>query len=126
LRKYETIFILKSNVSDGDVQSYTESVKNLIEKNNGIIQKIENWGKKKLAYEIKKEKFGHYLVITFDSNPEFISILDKSFRLNENILRHLIVFRYEPEEKKEKGKSQKEVSSWEAAEDKAAVNPDLT
>ncbi|MFQ5559890.1 MAG: 30S ribosomal protein S6, partial [Nitrospinota bacterium] len=69
LRKYETIFILKPNLNEADAKQHVETVKALITDNGGTVTSVEEWGKKKLAYEIKKEKYGNYVFIVFEAIP---------------------------------------------------------
>ncbi len=107
MRKYETIFILKPDLNDEEVKPHVEKVKNIIEKNGGEILAVDDWGKKKLAYEIKKQKYGRYLYISFNADPGTISQLDKNFQINENVLRHLnVVLERETEGRKESGESE--------------------
>ena len=60
MRKYETIFILDPDLEEEQAQSVIEKVKGIITQTNGEILKVEDWGKRKLAYEVKKKPKGHY------------------------------------------------------------------
>jgi small subunit ribosomal protein S6 len=120
VRKYETIFIIVTNLNEADTKAQIEAVKKFITDNQGTIVTVEDWGKKKLAYEIKKEKYGNYVFVTFDSEPKLVAPLDRFLRLNENIIRHLVVIRQEGNSAVINDKDNTNISSWEVAEGKAA------
>jgi small subunit ribosomal protein S6 len=88
---YESIFIARPSLLDEDVAKMTEKVKGVIEQGGGKIQKIENWGKKKLAYEVQKEKKGTYVFLFFQSDGKVISELDRAYRLDDAIMKYLTV-----------------------------------
>ncbi|MBI2876907.1 MAG: 30S ribosomal protein S6 [Candidatus Tectomicrobia bacterium] len=88
---YETIFILKPDLNEGEIEEGINRVKDLITKYNGEISKVENWGKKRLAYQIQRNRFGHYVFITFRGTSSLISELERHYKLNENILRSLMI-----------------------------------
>lgn len=92
MRSYETIVVIKPDLPDEEVGKIYQNIKNYLEKNNCQLIKEENWGKRKLAYEIKKYKEGLYYYIKYNaSNYNIPSGLEKSFNLNENILRYISV-----------------------------------
>jgi len=88
---YESIFIARPSLLDEDVAKVTERVKGVIEQGGGKVQKIENWGKKKLAYEVQKEKKGTYVFLFFQSDGKVISELDRAYRLDDAIMKFLTV-----------------------------------
>ena len=63
----------------------------MISKNNGKIIKIERWGKKRLAYQVKKSKQGIYILIQHESEPKTITELRNGYKLTENILRYQVI-----------------------------------
>jgi small subunit ribosomal protein S6 len=89
---YESMVILSGRLENQEVEQEIEKVKNLIESGNGTLHSVERMGKRRLAYEIRKEWDGHYLVLHFIDEPDRIATLQRAFRLNEAVLRH-IVFR---------------------------------
>lgn len=91
MHSYETIFILKPSLGAETVKGYADKVKDLITGNGGSIETFEDWGEKKLSYPIKKQKYGHYILVAFKSKPEFVARLEKSYLLNEDIIRHSIL-----------------------------------
>ncbi len=91
MHSYETIFILKPSLGVETVKGYADKVKDLIIGDGGSVESFEDWGEKKLSYPIKKQKYGHYILVVFKSNPEFVARLEKSYLLNEDIIRHSIL-----------------------------------
>ena len=90
MNKYETVMILDCNISEEDRKNAIEKIKNYIEK-NGEIRKIEDMGKRKLAYEVKKNKEGYYYIIEFTTNPENIAELERIYRITDEILKFIVV-----------------------------------
>jgi len=93
LNKYEGIFILKGDLVDKKLEEEYSKVETAIQKHEGRIEKSERWGKKKLAYGIKRFREGFFLYLTFEAMPKSIKPLQELFKLNNNILRTQIVRR---------------------------------
>jgi small subunit ribosomal protein S6 len=88
---YESIFILRPSLADEDIQKTLDKVKSTVEKSGGTIERLENWGKKKLAYEVKREKKGVYVQLNFHGNGTAVSELERLFRLEDAIMKFLTV-----------------------------------
>ncbi len=88
---YENIFILSPELDDNAVESALERVKNVILKNGGEILKTENWGRKKLAYDLKKQNKGVYLFLVFKSPSSAISELERFYKVLEPLLKFMVV-----------------------------------
>jgi small subunit ribosomal protein S6 len=91
MRKYETIFILHPSLDEEAVKANIEKFKGVIENGGGTIENVDFWGKRKLAYEIKKVNDGFYTLINFEANPELPKELDRIFRITDGVIRHIIV-----------------------------------
>ncbi len=91
LRTYEALYIANPELEEADIQAIAESVEKLVTDNGGAIVRSEIWGKRKLAYIVKKFTEGHYILLRFDAEPEFVKKLEAHFRLSETIFRFLIV-----------------------------------
>ncbi|OFI05384.1 30S ribosomal protein S6 [Clostridium acetireducens DSM 10703] len=91
MKKYETIFIVKPSVDEETVNSVIDKFKGIIENDGGVIENVDFWGKRKLAYEIEKFNEGYYTLINFSSNPELPKELDRIFRITDSVIRHIIV-----------------------------------
>jgi len=87
MRKYETIFILDPDLEEGVTQSAIEKIKGILTQGNGEIHKVEDWGKRKLAYEVKKKSKGHYILIHFSGTPALLSELERNFRVMDAVIK---------------------------------------
>jgi small subunit ribosomal protein S6 len=87
MRKYETIFILDPDLEEEQAQSAIEKVKGIISQNNGEILKSEDWGKRKLAYQVKKKTKGHYILLHFIGSPTLVSELERNFRVMDAVIK---------------------------------------
>ncbi|MEW6685132.1 MAG: 30S ribosomal protein S6 [Candidatus Edwardsbacteria bacterium] len=91
MRHYETVFILDSKLDENSVEKEITKVKELVQFQKGEVVKIDKWGRKRLAYEIKDRQEGYYVVINFTSSPERLNELERNFKLNDLVLKHIIV-----------------------------------
>ena len=87
---YETVIVLSVKNGDDAVQALVEKFKALIEK-NATLQSIDEWGKRKLAYLINKESEGYYVLVNFESTPEFPAELDRIYKITDGVLRSIII-----------------------------------
>ncbi|AKN33119.1 30S ribosomal protein S6 [Clostridium carboxidivorans P7] len=91
MRKYETIFILHPSLDEEAVKANVEKFKGVIENGGGVVDNVDAWGKRKLAYEINKIGEGTYTLINFSAGPELPKELDRVFRITDTVIRHIIV-----------------------------------
>ncbi len=91
MRKYETLFIIHPSLDEEAVKTTVEKFKGVIENGGGVVDNVDFWGKRKLAYEIKKVNEGSYVLINFSADSELPKELDRVFRISDSIIRHLIV-----------------------------------
>ncbi len=91
MREYESIFILRPNLKESDIDIEIGKVVELVEKDRGKVISVDKWGMKKFAYKMKKEREGFYTLIRFSSKSSFIKSFDSNLKLNENILRHIVI-----------------------------------
>lgn len=92
MNKYEVLFIISPTIDEEQVKANVEKFSNLISE-NGELEKVEEWGKKKLAYEVQDQKEGYYVLMNFSANPDFPAELERNFKITEDILKYLIVRR---------------------------------
>lgn len=90
MRKYEAMFIVKPEVEEEKRNELIEKFKGIIA-NDGEIEEVNEWGTKKLAYEINKFKEGYYVLITFKANTDLPKELERNFRINDNIIRYIVI-----------------------------------
>jgi len=88
--KYETVALFNTKLGDEAIAANVEKFKTLIA-NNGTIVKVDEWGKRRLAYPIEDETEGFYILIEFESSPEFPAELDRIYKITDGVLRSLIV-----------------------------------
>lgn len=91
MNKYETIFIISENCSEEQINNAIELIKTKIECFSKRPIKIENLGKKKLAYEIRKNSCGTYVVINFETESENIQELERIYRITEEIIKFITI-----------------------------------
>lgn len=90
MNKYESVVIVNPNLEE-------ESIKNLIKKfsdlinTDGNVTSVEEMGKRKLAYEIRKQKEGFYIVIKFEAKPELIAELERNYRITDEVIKFIVV-----------------------------------
>lgn len=91
MTKYEIMFIVKSTLDETALSNITKEVQSLINNGNSKVIEFKDMGRKKLAYPINKEISGFYYLINAEATNEVIGEFDRKLRINENILRHLIL-----------------------------------
>jgi small subunit ribosomal protein S6 len=91
VKKYELIFILKADGSEADMESRIVRAREIIGAHGGEVTQENHWGVRRLAYEIEYETRGNYMFLKFKSEGTVVAELDKFLRLDDQVLRHLIV-----------------------------------
>ena len=90
MNKYESVIIVNPNVDEAGLKALEEKFTGLINE-NGKVESVENMGKKRLAYEIKKFKEGTYMLFNFESNPDSIKELERVYRITDDIIKFIVV-----------------------------------
>jgi len=90
MQKYEGAFILLSNLEEEVRKAEIEKVKNIITERQGTIEKVNEWGQRRLAYEIDKKRDGYYVIINFTSNADSVNEVDRICKISDNFIRHMI------------------------------------
>jgi small subunit ribosomal protein S6 len=91
LRDYEVLYIVRADLDDDKVQDVVKRVNTLIERSGGAAERTNIWGKRKLAYEVKHQKDGSYVLQDFRIDQGRIPELEAALKITEEVLRHLIV-----------------------------------
>ena len=91
MNKYELAVVLRPDLDEEVKAAEMQKVQNLITRFGGVIEKIDDWGKKRLAYEIQKVNEGFYSFITFDAESSAPAEIESRMRIMENVLRYLII-----------------------------------
>lgn len=94
---YETIFVLHPEMTEEDVETSVQSTVQLLEGKGAEIIRIDRGGKRRLAYVMRKQRYGYYTLVHFRATPEPLPELERMYRLNERVLRYLTI-RFDKEE----------------------------
>ncbi len=86
---YESAVLINASLEDDQIGNITNRIKETISSSGGEIVEIEDWGRKRLAYVVKKSKIGYYLIFRYNSSPDIVSKLERFFQLDESVLRYL-------------------------------------
>jgi small subunit ribosomal protein S6 len=92
-REYELVYVVRPDVADADVEAIRERTSRIIGERKGHVLRVDDWGKRKLAYEIQKFNKGHYVLFNFLSDPEVVNEVERTLRIDDTILRFLTVKR---------------------------------
>ena len=87
MRYYETLFLINPNLADEDYGDIVTKLNDLIEKNKGVIIKVEEWGKKTLAYEVKNFDKGYYVLLQHCGEPDILAELKRSLKTDDRVLK---------------------------------------
>jgi len=90
-RQYELVYILPADTTDQQVAELHEQVESVVTRMHGAIEKTENWGRKRLAYEIAHQKEGVYVLEVINGSGELMKELDRRLRVIDQVIRHMIV-----------------------------------
>lgn len=90
MREYELVVIVQPDLDDTALKDVVEKVKSWITEAGGTIVKVDFWGKKKLAYIIRKQKEGHYVLIRAQMDPAYGATLERNLRFTEPVMRFLL------------------------------------
>jgi small subunit ribosomal protein S6 len=96
MREYESVFVLNPSVDEAQVDVELGKIKEFLASRNSEVTEIQKWGRRKLAYEVKKNREGIYTLIRFQADSNVPTELDRRYRLNENMLRYLTVLYERP------------------------------
>jgi small subunit ribosomal protein S6 len=88
---YETVLIARNDVTQQQVEQIAADIQTELETDGGAVKKNEYWGLRSLAYRIKKNRKGHYLLLGLDAQPAFVSEMERKLGLNEDVLRFMTI-----------------------------------
>ena len=90
MNKYESVIIINPSVEEEGMKTLIQKFTDSIDK-DGKVEKVEELGKKRLAYEVKKNKEGYYVVFYFDANPQAIAELERNYRITDEVIKFIVV-----------------------------------
>jgi len=108
MRVYEELFIVKPDTAEEDVDSFVEQLKTLITSAKGTIDKVDNWGVRKLAYRVSKYAEGRYILIQFSSSPDAVKEIERRLRVTDSVIKFITVRIDEKQKKIDKRKKARE------------------
>ena len=108
MRSYETLFVINPELDEERIKAVIEKYTNLLKEQGAEVVSVDQWGRRRLAYEIRKYREGSYVLINFDAEPEALKELERIFRIDSDILRFIIVNRIEKADKAEKAEEAEE------------------
>lgn len=91
MRVYEELFIVKPDAPEEEVTAYVDQLKHIITNGKGTIEKVDNWGVRKLAYRVSKYNEGRYILIQFSSGPELVHELERRMRVSDQVIKFITV-----------------------------------
>ena len=91
MRAYEVMVILDPSLEERTVGPSLDKYLNVIRKDGGTVESVDIWGRRRMAYEIKKNQEGIYAVVTLNAEPDTVKELDRQLTLNESVLRTKVI-----------------------------------
>ncbi len=91
MTRYELVFIVHPDRTDEDARKAADRVKEVVTREGGEILKVEEWGKRKLAYEIKKQSKGTYFLVHYNGNGAILNEVERTLRISDDILKYITV-----------------------------------
>jgi small subunit ribosomal protein S6 len=88
---YENVFIARQDISAAQVEALADGFTTLVTEHGGQVSKREYWGLRNIAYRIKKNRKGHYVLLNLDAPPAAVNELERNMRINEDVIRYLTV-----------------------------------
>lgn len=96
VRDYELMYIVRPDVDDDGLRAAVDSVKSLVEGQGGEISKTTMWGKRRLAYEVKHLRDGHYVIVEMRLDGARVANVERALRIHDSVFRHLLVVQEAP------------------------------
>src|SRR5438105_15965432 len=88
LREYETIFLLRPDLAEDLVDKIVERLRGIVQREGGKVIKVENWGKKKVAYEVKKHLRAIYIRFVYLGNTHMVAEFERNLRMTDDVLKY--------------------------------------
>ena len=91
MRNYEAMYVLRPEMDEEQINAAIEKFSDIITANGGEVTKVEQWGKRRLAYEVEKLREGYYVLCYFTGNTELPKELERNFKISDRVIRFLVV-----------------------------------
>ncbi len=123
MRDYEVLYIVRADLDDEKVQEAVKRVNTLIQRSGGTADRTNLWGKRRLAYEVKHQKEGAYVLQDFQLDADRVPELEAGLKITEEVLRHLIVRKPEKAATAAAAPAQAEVTPEPVVQEEVTVGP---
>ena len=90
MKAYELVYIIQPGEEEL-INAIVAKFENLINNNGGVIEKMDRWGKKRLAYEIKDFTEGYYVLVNFNAEPKTVQEIERVMKITDEVIRHLLI-----------------------------------
>ena len=110
-RQYELVYIVSPEATEQEITDLHTQIEQIVQRYNGTFDKTENWGRRKLAYDIGKHREGTYVVETITGSGELMKEIDRRLRVIDSVIRHLVVRVDEELQVAERTRSARQASS---------------
>lgn len=91
MREYEIVVIMRSDLSEPDLSAQVDTIKSMVTSQDGKINQVDHWGRRRLAYPISRQRDGYYVLLKAELPPALPMTLERNLRIMENVLRYLVV-----------------------------------
>ena len=91
MRHYETLFIINPEINDEDTEAVVEKYTNILNDGGAFIGLVDKWGRRRLAYTVKKFNKGFYVLLDYGASPEAVAEMERLFKIDEQVIRFLTV-----------------------------------
>lgn len=105
MRLYELLFITNPEYGDEEIQAVIARYQQVIEQGDGVLKSAEKWGKRRFAYEIDEQREGLYILVMLEAGPEVPREIDRLMKIDQDIIRHVIVRKEEKNRKRRPAKA---------------------
>ena len=123
MRIYEELFIVKPDAAEEEIEQVVEQVRGVIESGGGAVDKVDKWGLRKLAYRVRKQHEGYYVLFQFSSSPEAVKEIERRLRVSDLVLKFITVRIDEKLKRLEKRKKQRAARAARKPAPPAAAPP---
>ncbi len=108
MRIYESVFILRPDMPDDEVDKFIGQMESVVTGNGGAIQKTDKWGRRRLAYQVRKYREGQYVIVTMECEPPVVHEFERVLKVSEPVIKFQTVRIDEELKRLEKRKQQRE------------------
>ncbi|MDH7498939.1 MAG: 30S ribosomal protein S6 [candidate division NC10 bacterium] len=91
MKAYEIIVVVDPALTEEEVEGQIGEITDMVHRENGEVREVQRWGKKRLAYAVKKRKEGYYVLFRVAAGPKVISSLERSFKISEKVIKYMTV-----------------------------------